>query len=94
MNQKAGRQAQAGVQAQAGSIRPIIFSLAAAAITAVVLGLTAPFWIGRLLSEHQGIGVRPGVDQGGGNRDVAADVTQAHRVVGVTGNPGPGGARG
>lgn len=39
------------------AVRPIVFSLGAAAVTAVVLGLTAPFWIGRLLSEHQSIGV-------------------------------------
>lgn len=43
--------------AHTSSFRPIVFSLAAAAVTAVVLGLTAPLWIGRLLSEHQGIGV-------------------------------------
>lgn len=43
--------------ASRSSVRPILFSLGAAAVTAVVLGATAPFWIGRLLSEHQGIGV-------------------------------------
>src|SRR5699024_10920140 len=43
--------------ASRSSVRPILFSLGAAAVTAVVLGLTAPFWIGRLLSEHQSIGV-------------------------------------
>lgn len=43
--------------ASRSSVRPILFSLGAAAVTAVVLGLTAPLWIGRLLSEHQGIGV-------------------------------------
>lgn len=45
------------VAASISSFRPIIFSLGAAAVTAVVLGATAPFWIGRLLSEHHGIGV-------------------------------------
>lgn len=46
-----------GVAASTSAVRPIVFSLAAAAVTAVVLGATAPFWIGRLLSDHQGIGV-------------------------------------
>ncbi len=45
------------VAASTSAVRPIVFSLAAAAVTAVVLGATAPFWIGRLLSDHQGIGV-------------------------------------
>ncbi|ALP49130.1 hypothetical protein [Corynebacterium glutamicum] len=43
--------------ASRSSVRPILFSLGAAAVTAVVLGVTAPLWIGRLLSEHQGLGV-------------------------------------
>lgn len=53
----AARSGTVSAVSSASSIRPIVFSLAAAAVTAVVLGLTTPLWIGRLLSEHQSIGV-------------------------------------
>ena len=37
--------------------RPFLFSFAVAAIVLVVLGASAPLWIGQLLSELQGVGV-------------------------------------
>ncbi|WP_080793198.1 hypothetical protein [Corynebacterium pacaense] len=49
--------ARSAPDAPRGSIRPIVFSLFAAAATAVILGATTPLWIGRLLSDHQGISV-------------------------------------
>lgn len=47
----------AGSGSGARGFRPFLFSFAVAAIVLVVLGASAPLWIGQLLSELQGIGV-------------------------------------
>lgn len=50
----------AGVSGASGAsvgFRPFLFSFVVAAIVLVVLGASAPLWIGQLLSELQGVGV-------------------------------------
>lgn len=47
----------AGVPGVSVGFRPFLFSFVVAAIVLVVLGASAPLWIGQLLSELQGVGV-------------------------------------
>lgn len=53
--------ARSGVAAGSSSgiagFRPFLFSFVVAAIVLVVLGASAPLWIGQLLSELQGVGI-------------------------------------
>lgn len=53
----AGSRAGAGSGSGARGFRPFLFSFVVAAIVLVVLGASAPLWIGQLLSELQGVGV-------------------------------------